>query len=198
MPNDPEEVTVPNPTDDASGSGAGGDALPVENADKGSGKMFTQAEIDAIIADRLKRQEESIKKKAQRDADEAAETKLAEAAEWQKLADKRQKSLTEKEARIAELEQEQARAEKYGQALDTYVEKLSSGLPKSILSLLEKMDAADRLAWLAANAEQFASAGDDGEDPETPAKPKIPATPKSSGSQKITPEERRKKAARTF
>jgi predicted nuclease with TOPRIM domain len=160
--------------------------------------MFTQAEIDAIIADRLKRQEESIKKKAQRDADEAAETKLAEAAEWQKLADKRQKSLTEKEARIAELEQEQARAEKYGQALDTYVEKLSSGLPKSILSLLEKMDAADRLAWLAANAEQFASAGDDGEDPETPAKPKIPATPKSSGSQKITPEERRKKAARTF
>ena len=124
MPTDDD--TKPDPTTETT---PGGDTPP-EDAGKGKGeKTFTQAEIDAIITDRLKRQEEAAQKKAKLAADEAAEAQLAEAAEWQKLADKRAKDLEAKDKQLAELEATKTTAEKYSQALGAHVEKLSAGLP---------------------------------------------------------------------
>lgn len=191
MPTD-DELT-PDPTTDTD---AGGDTPPETGKGKGE-KTFTQAELDAIVADRIKRQEESAKKKAKIEADKAAEAQLAEAADWQKLADKRAEDLKAANDQLAALEQEKAKAEKYGQSLSTYVEKLSEGLPESILALLEPMDAADKLSWLSTNAAQFIEEGDAAEEPAAD-RTKIPATPKPSNGKTVTNEERRKRAARTF
>jgi hypothetical protein len=80
-------------------------------------KKFTQAELDAVITDRLKRekakQEEAAsaaKKKAEADA-------LAENAEWQKLAEQRQAELDAAQTKVkaAELlEQKRQAASKHG------------------------------------------------------------------------------------
>lgn len=191
----PEESNKPDVPETADGAGAAAAAdKPEKNGT--AEKTFTQAELDAIIAKRLDQQ----KRQAQKDAEADAEKKLAEAAEWQTLAEKRAGAVKDLEAQIAELQQHQATAEKYGQALTTYVEKLSANLPEPILALLENMDAADKLAWLSANAEQFATANGEGDGTAeaAAAKPKLPATPKPSGGTQITPEERRKRAARTF
>lgn len=191
MPDEQQKPDVPE-TADGAGAAAAADK-PEKNGT--TEKTFTQAELDAIIAKRLEQQ----KRQAQKDAEAEAEKKLAEAAEWQTLAEKRAGAVKDLEAKLTELERVQMTAEKYGAALTTYVEKLSANLPEPILALLENMDAADKLAWLSANAEQFAAASGNGEAAETTtAKTKLPATPKPSGSTQITPEERRQRAARTF
>ncbi|MCB8988090.1 MAG: hypothetical protein H6661_10125 [Ardenticatenaceae bacterium] len=193
MPDEQQKPDVPE-TADGAGAAAAADK-PEKNGT--AEKTFTQAELDAIIAKRLDQQ----KRQAQKDAEAEAEKKLAEAAEWQTLAEKRAGAVKDLEVKLAELERVQVTAEKYGAALTTYVEKLSANLPEPILALLENMDAADKLAWLSANAEQFAAANGNGEAAETTtaaAKTKLPPTPKPSGSTQITPEERRKRAARTF
>ena len=188
------EITKPAPTDDASGA----DNPTAETAAPPNAKTFTQAELDAIIADRLKRQEEKLSKSAKQTAEAEAEKKLAEAAEYQKLAETRAERIAEHEKRIAELEQSQAQADKYGAALSTYVEKLSANVPSEITALLASMDAADRLSWLTSNAEKFAKAAEQPEAENGAAKRPLPSTPPPKSSTKITPEERRRKAARTW
>jgi uncharacterized protein (DUF3084 family) len=190
-----EMITKPAPTDDAPGA----DNPTAETAATIPAKTFTQAELDAIIADRLKRQEEKLSKSAKQTAEAEAEKKLAEAAEYQKLAETRAERIAEHEKRIAELEQSQAQADKYGAALSTYVEKLSANVPPEITALLENMDAADRLSWLTSNAEKFAKATTEQPEAENgAAKRPLPSTPPPNSSAKMTPEERRKKSARTW
>ncbi len=145
----------------------------------------------------MKRQEDAIQKKAAKDRAAAEEAQLAEANKWQELADKRAADLSERDKRIADLEQAQATAEKYGAALTTYVDKLSANLPEEIGTLLAGMDLADRLAWLTANAEKFAKAPE-GDEGKTTTKRPLPETPSPRGGEKLTPEERRKQAARTW
>lgn len=164
-----------------------------------TGKTFTQDELDVIIADRLERQKKKLLKEKQ-DADDAAATKqLEEAAEWQKLAEKRQKQLEDRDGRLAELETQAALSDKYGKALESYVTKLSEGLPESILTLLSGMDQAARLEWLTANRDQFVKS-----EPETPQQQQqqprkpLPQTPRPAEPVTVTDDERRKKAARTF
>lgn len=184
------DATPEAPTADAAGAAPNTPAAePVEQP------TFTQADLDRILAERLERQKKKMLKEQQDAADAATTQQLEEAAEWQKLAEKRQTQLTERDGRIAELETRAALAEKYGTALDIYVSQLSEGLPESIITLLGSMDQAAKLEWLAANREQFVQ----NETPEQPEKrPSIPQTPKPRTDQPLTETERRKRAARTF
>ena len=184
------------PTADAAGA-EGSDTPTAENAGNGSQPpTFTQADLDRILADRLSRQEKKLRRELEEATDKAKEKELADAAEWQTLAEKRQAQISKLEAKLGELEKQAETAEKYGAALSTYVEKLSANVPPEITALLDKMDAADRLAWLTSNAEKFAKAAEQPED--GAAKRPLPHTPPPSGMTKITPEERRQRAARTF
>ena len=179
--------------DDSTGSAA--PAAAKTEAEEGSTPTLTQAEVDRIVKDRLARAEAKLRKELLAQQNTAAEEKLAEAAEWQTLADKRKKALEDQDERIKELEAEAAKTAVYAEALEGYSSALSAGLPPEILDLIGKLDVAARLAWLTANAGKFAPNGSQDAKPATRA---LPATPKPSGSVELSTDERRSSAARTF
>jgi hypothetical protein len=69
-----------------------------------AGKVFTQADIDRIVAERVKREKEKAEGAAQAAARKAQEEALAKNAEWQKLAEQRAAELAEMQARLRETE----------------------------------------------------------------------------------------------
>lgn len=90
---DTEQSTEENKVDEPQGDGS-----PEDKTDGGSEeseKRFTQAELDEIIKDRLKRE----KKKAE---DEAERKRLEDQGEYKELLEKATQRLAEKEAEIAE------------------------------------------------------------------------------------------------
>jgi hypothetical protein len=88
---------------------------PANNGD--TERTFTQAEVDAIVKDRLDR-ERKAREKAQADAKAKAEAELlAKNAEWEKLAKQREdeiKALSERLKQKEVLERKRAVAEKTG------------------------------------------------------------------------------------
>lgn len=109
-----------------------------------AGKTFTQSEFEQALKDRLDRQKRSI---------EAAQAKERETAEQAKLAEQQQfKALAAKhEARVKELEPLQGKVERLEAAITKRLEQERKGLPKPILALLDKMDAAEQLDWIVEN-----------------------------------------------
>lgn len=180
-------------TADAAGAAPDGAAETAEQP-----PTFTQADLDRILADRLERQKKKLLKELDQAKDEEATRQLESAAEWQKLAEKRQAQLAERDGRITELEAAAALVEKYGVALDAYVTQLADGLPAPILALLAPMDAAAKLEWLAANRAQFAQPAATETSGQPAQRAAIPQTPRPRTDQPLTDAERRKRAARTF
>lgn len=188
-----------SPTANAAGAAADSPAAETAGSDGSQKPSFTQADLDRILADRLSRQEKKLRRELEEAADKQKETELADTAEWQTLAEKRQGQVAKLEQRLQELEQTAAVAEKYGKALEVYVKQLSEGLPAPILALMEPMDQAARLEWLTANRAQFVKTdATSGPAVPQPTRPTLPATPAPNGTTALTPEERRKRAARTF
>ena len=181
------------PTADAAGAATDSPAAETAESDGSQKPTFTQADLDRILTDRLARQEKKLRRELEDQADKTKEKELADAAEWQTLAEKRQKQIAALEQRVGELEQQTETAVKYEKALAVYVKQLSEGLPAPILALMEPMDQAARLEWLTANRAQFTKA----DTPETavpPAGNGVPPTPPASGEARFTDEQRRKQA----
>lgn len=125
---------------------ATGDATQ-ENAGKGE-KMFTQAELDAQIKHRLEREQRKSQEAADKARKEAEEKALADNAKWQELAEKREKELGE----VAPYKE---RAERYEAALNAQLTKAREGLPKAVLTLLDRLDAAEQLEYIAQNRDEL-------------------------------------------
>lgn len=183
------------PTGDAPGAD-GDDPKPAGNADDDNTPTltFTQADLDRILADRLGRQEKKLRREFETTADKQKEDELADAAEWQTLADKRQKQIKTLEDKVSDLEKEAATAVKYGKALETYVTKLADGLPAPILALMDGMDQAAKLEWLTANRAQFVKADTPDDPPQKPDNGGVPPTPPASNDANLSDEQRRKVA----
>lgn len=93
-------------------------------------KKFTQAELDAIIQDRLRRAEEKAAKE-QREAKEKADREAAEKnGEWKTLAEAREKEAIENKA-AAEEARAELRAERTKQAVIAAAGKPEFGDPKA-------------------------------------------------------------------
>lgn len=114
-------------------------------------KKFTQKEIDAIISDRLAREKKSQEAAAEKLKKQAEEDALVKNQEFQKLADERGKRVAELESQVTELTTVREQAERYKGALDKYLEAERKGLPKHVLTLLEKLDPVDQIEYIAAN-----------------------------------------------
>lgn len=173
---------------DPTADGAGADAATSDDAESGTqedGRTFTQDELDAILADRLQRQERKLRREIDKAQQEAADDKLKDEAQWQALADKRQSRISklegELEAATTQLEQLAA----YEKTVKQYAAKLSDPLPDGVKALLAKLAPVDQLAWL---TEHGAT--------ETAVPPSIPATPAASPSSKLTDDQRRQQAYR--
>jgi hypothetical protein len=177
-------------TGDDPGQDPGNDPAPGNDGDTGD-VTFTpeqQARIDKIIADRLSRQEEKLKreaKEARRKAEqEAEEARLAEQQEYQQLAEKRGTELDELRP---QLESAQEKSKRYEKALKGYVEREMAQVPEFVRPLLEDMDPVEQLEYINAHAEEFGAQGNDGS--QGP-----PKTPKPKGDGDMTETERRRRA----
>lgn len=86
-------------------------------------------------------------KKAQSDAEAA---RLAEQGEFKKLAE-------QAEARAKDLEPHKVTAERYGAALTKLLEAERKDLPKHVLTLLDKLDPAEQLEYIAENRAEISA-----------------------------------------
>lgn len=160
----PEQPNTPTPAD--------------KQAD--SDKLFTQADIDRIIAERLSREEkkrETESAKARREAEEKA---LTENQKWQELAEKRAKDLEAATAALTDIDALKATSEAQAAALGRYLDAERKGLPDHIIGLLDKLPPLQQLEWLADNKEKLASPK-----PATEADKRGPATEPSQDWQKV-------------
>lgn len=132
-----------------------------KDPDAGQPALVFQSEADfqKRVEEMLKERLEREKRKSEDAAKKAAADAAAEAArkngEWQQLAEQREKDLAEATAKVSEYDQLQQQAKRYQESLKKSLEVQRSGLPESIIKLLDKLDPADQLEWLAANKESL-------------------------------------------
>lgn len=125
-----------NVTDNSTGQAE----TPVNAGDK----KFSQAELDALIAERLKRQKAAFEAQQQKQKDEAEQRTLTEQQQYKELAAKH-------EARVKELEPLQSEVETLRAIVQQQLDVAKKDLPKHITALLDKMAPADQLAWVVEN-----------------------------------------------
>ncbi len=128
-------------------NGTGQTPPPAGNANAGK---FTQEQLDAIVQDRLTRQQTKF------EADQKKAVEDAVAAVKQEQTD----ALTQAQARIKELEPLGTQVEtlkqsgdRYQAALTKHLDTARTDLPDHIKGLLDKLDVVDQLDWLATNQE---------------------------------------------
>ena len=115
-------------------------------------KTFTQAELDAIIKDRLAREKATSEKAQAEAAKKAAEEAAAKNGEWQKLAETRAAEIAEANSKLGEFESAKARLAEYEAAIKLQADAAKKDLPAHILSLLNALPPVKQLEWLAKNA----------------------------------------------
>lgn len=153
-------------------AGGDGDKKPdpaQENGSTPEDKKFTQKDVDAIIAERLERMKKTQEAAAEKLKKQAEEDALVKNQEFQKLADERGKRVAELEGQVTELTTVREQAERYKGALEKYLEAERKGLPKHVLTLLEKLDPVDQIEYIAANRAELGK----------PAEQKIEGVPPS-------------------
>jgi len=156
---------------------------------------LTQAEVNRIVAERVKRARESWQAeqeaKAKADADAAEAKRQAEQGEWEALARKHEARVTELDGKV---QTTTADLEKATALITTMLAGKKEGLPEPIAKLLEGRSLFEQLeiadAFLAAQPPAPAENGQ----PRSSTKP----TPAPQGNRELTPEERRQKAARIW
>lgn len=141
-------------TGDATGTNGGND-----------GRTFTQADVDRIVNERIERERQRAERERQRAEEQAEAERLEAQQEFQQLAEQRLE-------RISELEPVAERAERYEAALRTHLDREREGLPDHITTLLDRMDVAEQLEYIAANRDSLR--------PQAP-RPGVPDTPAANG-----------------
>lgn len=125
------------------------DATGTNGGPQGSdAKTFTQAELDAIVKDRLeranrKRDDEAAKIKAD-EADKALQAQQ----QFKELADKRADRIVELEATAATIEPLQQERDRLANVVADLVKQQRDGLPEHVIELLEGKDVVEQLAWI--------------------------------------------------
>lgn len=114
-------------------------------------KTFTQAELDAIVSDRIQREKDKSAKEAEKARKDAEEKSLADAKEFEKLAQQRADSITKLEARVQELEPVAARVAELEKLIKGHVDKEREGLPPHIVGLLDALPVEGQYKWLTDN-----------------------------------------------
>lgn len=130
-----------------------------------------------------KTKQEKEAEKRNQEAKTAEDKRLAEQQEFQTLAEKRKAELDEATTNNTRLQEQ---LDKQTTVLTALYEGRKALVPEMFQPLLDSMDVVDRLDWLAKNEKQLKPQSNGG----------IPHTPQPQGRGEITPEERRRKAAR--
>lgn len=142
----PEEQAQAEPTQVAENSATGnapGSEATTATPEKSGEKLFTQADLDKLIDDRIKREREKAKAQADKAAKEADERRQAEQGEWKTLAEERKTQL-EQLAPKSEL------ADELLEWFNGYVEAQTANWPDSLRAFDPGVDAKFKLRtkWL--------------------------------------------------
>lgn len=153
-------------TANSTGAGNTGGDSKVE-AEAGDGKekskqpqkvTFTQEQqlaVDLIVKDRLAREKKQAEADAERQRKQAEEDALTKNQEFKTLADQRQNTITDLEARLKEFEPLKEQADKYKDAMLKIVQAQVAKLPPALKVLVEKMDPLEQMAYLADHAKEL-------------------------------------------
>jgi hypothetical protein len=129
---------------------------PDDKPTAGDDKRFTQAELDAVVKDRLERQKRASEAAQEKTRKEAEEKALKEQGEFKTLAESRQ----------AEIEALKPKAE-YAEQLEAVVTKLLAeqrkDVPKHIVALLDKLSITDQLDYITTNKGEWEKSVEDKE-----------------------------------
>jgi hypothetical protein len=142
---------VVQPSANQAGEGEGG-SRPVA-------MLFSQADVDRIVKDRLEREKAAREKALAKARDESEAEALKKNQEWQTLAERNAAKASELQAKLGELEPLSDQVVRLSGALEKYLEAEKKELPKHVLVLLEKLDAVDQMEYLAANREAIGRPG---------------------------------------
>lgn len=147
-----EKEKIEDKTEDSSGE----DKEKSKSEEKeGEVKVFSQSQVDAIIADRLAREKKASEKAAEAAKKKAEEEALTKNAEWKTLAETRGADLEAVTKERDELLAIKEQAETYKAALDGQVKALKKDLPKHILPLVEEMDPVKALEYLSKHGKEL-------------------------------------------
>lgn len=131
-----------------------------------------QKKVDELLKERLEREKKKSDEAAKKAADDAAAEAAKKNGEWQKVAEQREKELAEAAKKLADVDPLQKKADKYEKSLKATLEAQRKDLPKHITDLLDNLDPADQLEWLAKNREALGKKNPEG----------VPPTPPASGT----------------
>jgi len=124
-------------------------------------------ELETIRAEKVKADEDALKKQG----------------DWQKLAEDAQ-------AKLKELEPHKAKAEKYEAALSKLLASQRKDLPAHVLKLLDKLDPAEQLEYIAENREALV--------PNKASPPNVNATAGQAGKPSADPKAREAELRQRF
>lgn len=183
-----QQPTTGDATGQSQGEQNGGQGEQQQPAISFASEAEFQARVEQMLKERLDRKEKEAEKKAQKAREEAQAEAAAKNGEWQQLAEQRAAKVVELEAQIAGHEATTTKAQRYEAALGKQVETLRKEVPKHLLPLLDKLDVAEQLEWLAANREQIAP-------PKTTG---VPATPRAQGNTDAATQEQARQQSASF
>lgn len=176
--NQPGTPPATTPGTGAPPSGTGNDPGNTNSSNNGNPPagaitFASEAEFQKALDEKLKDRLERERKKSEDVAKKAVADAAAEAAkkngEWQVLAEQREKELSDLQTKLNDFEPSQQRLQRYEEALKKNLEAQRTGLPEPIIKLLDKLDVAEQLEWLAANKEVILKKSPDGINPTPPA-----------------------------
>lgn len=192
MADDPKNEPTPKP-DDASG-GKPDDKSEKPDGGKGDEPKFTQAQLDAILADRLAREKASSQKQQEEAERRTKEAALEQNKEFEKLANERKTAAEQLDAKVKELEPKletlTKRAEAAEAAVSDFVkaEMESLKLSEAIKDALRPMAPVEQLKWITKHKGELTKSGGG-----------LPSSPDGkSGGSNIPDEQRRAQTARTW
>lgn len=130
-----------------------------EEAKPESEKVFSKADVEQMIKDRLAREKASAKQAEEKARREAAEKAAEENEEFKTLATSRAERISELEAEVERLSSVEEKATAYETTLDGYAQTRIDelNLQKGVINLLSEKDAQGKLDWLSENGEDFAT-----------------------------------------
>lgn len=126
-----------------------------------------QAAIDARVKERIDREKSKGAAAAAKAAADAEAKALAGNAQYKELSEKQAAQLAQLEAGLTANTE---KAERYEKALTTLLAEQRKSYAPSVLALLDKLDPAEQLEWIAANPATT-----------TPALSGVPASPRPAG-----------------
>jgi hypothetical protein len=107
------------------------------------------------LRERLERETRESEKRAAEVKAQAEADAAIQSGEWKKLAELRATELESARKDMADIEPVRARADRHETALKAILDEQRKHLPAHIVTLLDKLDVADQLEYIARNAKEL-------------------------------------------